>query len=199
MSQPLLATGRIILPYTHVGFTHHLHAYVRNPQLVGAVWQINSRATDANDTPWTNAATALALSFSYLLQLTDVFGTVLFQTLVSAVWITQATTTVANVNGSGTGQAAAEGTLMLRDKLFKKVKVVVMEPNVVPPLKANTYNPAGVDPGNLFIRQWTPDFTIAVAPWNWQVGRGNQFLAQAPFVSEVFTLNRKMRRARGFA
>ncbi len=197
MSQPLIATGRLLWTYTYSGITHKLIAYVRNVQAVGGSWNINSRTTDANDLLWTLAAEALEQSVSYLLANSVAGGDVLLQTLAAGVWNTLATYSPVTSHAVGTTVPVAQSTMVLRDTNFKKVKVVVMEPNQAAP--QHWVSPLGGDANmDNFTKQWMSTFTVSNAPYNWQVGRGNQYLSTSPFIGITVTLNKKLRRARGY-
>lgn len=196
----LSAVGRIVIPYTVSGLTHTLHAYVRNPQLVGGNWLINSRATDANDTDWTDAAEALEYCISYVMDDAAVFGTQVLETLEDNAWIPRASNTYPNANGSGTAIEGSQATFVFRDVTFRKVKIVVMEGITSIPAHATTINTAYTNPWDLMLREFTPAHTISTSPYTWLVGRANQYLnAGSPFVSWTTTYNRKVRRARGLA
>jgi hypothetical protein len=200
MTTPLAATGRIYVPYTIDGLAHHLFAYVRNPQLVGGVYQINSRTTDANDTTFAHAADGLIEAMTYLHSTSVAYGDAVLQLLVSGVWNPVASHTFAGTSHlTGTGYIQGlQSTLTLRDVDFNKVRVIVMEANFGGASKSVTTSFYG-DARDTFIKQWTSVYTLTYAPYLWQVGRGNHYLQTSPLVSYIQAFNRKLRRARGIA
>ena len=196
MATPLSALGRITQPYTINGITHKARVYVRNPQLVGSVWMINSRTTDANDVVWTDAALAWAQSIGSVTPTAGTFGTALLETRSGSVWTTVDTYTPTVTTQTGSTNVAGQITLVLRDVLFHKVKVVVMEGNETYP--QHLVSPTGGDSTfDGFINEYLPTFAGTTPLYKWLVGRGNQYLSTAPFVGATVTLNRKIRRRRG--
>jgi len=200
MATTLAALGRITISYqVDTVFTHKLRVYVRNPQLVGAIWTINSRATDANDTYWGDAAEGLQETLTYLLSAAAIFGASLLETRSGSVWQPRDTHGFARMHhGAGTLQPASQFTLTLRDTLFRKVKVVVLD-GTYPGLAKSTDPAAGPASSDGFNAQFMAGATVSVPPYTWMVGRGNTYLAVSPVVSWVAATNRKMRRARGLA
>jgi len=200
MATTLAALGRITISYqVDSTFTHKLRAYVRNPQLVGSNWMINSRTTDSNDLDWTFAADGLMETMTYLLTLAALFGAALLETRSGSVWQPRATFTFTRTHhGSGTLQPAAQYTLTLRDTLFRKVKVILLD-DIYPGLAKSTDPDAGIAASDNFNLQFRSGATVTAPPYSWMVGRGNTYLAVSPVVSWVAATNRKMRRARGLA
>jgi len=198
MATTLAALGRITISYqVDTVFTHKLRAYVRNPQLVGSAWLINSRTTDANDTPWETAANGLAETLSYLLGTGATFGAALLETRSGSVWQPRSTVAITATNhASGTLWPASQFTLVLRDNVFRKVKVVVLDANYGS-LAHSTDPLAGPAVSDNFNTQFTASASVTGNPYAWMVGRGNAFLAVSPIVSWTSATNRKMRRARG--
>lgn len=200
MSTPLSATGRIVIPYTVSNLLHQAHFYVRNPTLVGSVYQINSRATDANDTLWTDAADGLVESMSYLLPATvTAFSDAVLQIISGTIWNPVSTfTPTATLHLSGSYHPGEQGTLVLRDVNFKKVKVVMMEGNQTIPWHWVDLASMTTEAAN-FAKQFTSSYTVSHAPYLWMVGRGDQYLRTSSLVGFTIALNRKIRRARGIA
>jgi len=200
MATTLVATGRIIIPYqVDSVFTHRIYAYVRNPQLVGAVYNVNSRTTDANDTQWDWAASGLAETISYMLPIGSTFGTMILQLRSGSVWTPVASFTFAGTNhAAGTLWPASQFTLSLRDTLFRRVKVVLLDANYGS-LAKSTDPTAGPAQADNFMAQFTSAGAVGSKPYAWMVGRGNTYLAASPIISWVSATNRKMRRARGLA
>ena len=198
MSQPLVATGRLKVQITVNSLIHTLHAYVRNIQTAGSSFNINSRATDSNDLDWKDAAEGWFESLTYAAPAGITASDITLEQLVSLVWTPLATFTPTVSNESGTALPAGQITLVLRDKLFKKVKVLFLEGNQGAPQHWNSPTGGNAAMQN-FTKQWLSTFTVTHAPYNWQVGRSNQFLAASPFVGYTVALNRKLRRRRGLA
>jgi len=200
MSTTLAALGRITIAYqVDSTFTHKLRAYVRNPQLVGSTWMINTRTTDSNDLDWAGAANGLMETLTYLMSLASLFGAALLETRSGSVWQPRATAAFSRTHhGSGTLQPASQFTLTLRDTLFRKVKVVVLD-GIYPGLAKSTDPNAGIGASDSFNAQFQSTYTVGGGPYTWLVGRGNTYLAVNPVVSWVAATNRKIRRARGLA
>lgn len=198
MATPLIPTARIRFPTVEGGLTHVSHFYVRNATAVGSTWNINTRATDANDLDWVNAAQGLADALSYAYGTARTAGAVSLEQLSGGVWVPLAFTTVTLTNKVGGGLDAEQITMTFRDKTNKKVKVIILEGNQAPP--QHLVDPAAGDANfDNLIKQFMSTFTVTNAPYNWLVGRNNQYLATSPFVAATVTLNRKVRRARGLA
>lgn len=200
MSTPLSASGRIVVPYTADGLTHRCVAYVRNPQLVGGVYQINSRTTDANDTTFAHAADGMIETMSYLFATTVAFSAAILELLSGIVWTPVATHTFGGTDHtSGTTIVSAiQQTLTLRDVNFKKVRVITMEGRFSGLAKSISTGAFG-DARDTYIKQFTPLNTVPYAPYLWQVGRGDQYIQSSGLVSYIQAFNRKIRRARGLA
>lgn len=197
MTPPLAATGRIEVLYTVGGLVHKAHAFVRNPQLVGTDWKINSRLLDENDTLWSDAAQTYVDALTRCGISTESVGQVTLQKMIGGVWVAQAAMTP---TFSASGNAYVPGsqiTLTLRDKLFYRFKVQFMErAEVVPQLvKSATGGDAAMD--NLVALFGSA--TTYPNPFHWIVSMHNQFLVDSPFVSCSVKFNRKLLRARGLA
>jgi len=198
MSTVLLATGRIVVPYTINGLLHKHHAYVRNPQFVGGAWTINSRTTDSNDTLWTAALEGLITGFNGVFPSDVTVGLCLFQTLEGPVWVTQDSATQ-SITPTGTAHVpASQITITVKDKSFKNVKIVLMECIETPPFKISAAT-GGDSAFDALTSRYIGHNASHAWPYDWQVGRGNQYFMASPFVSAVVTYNRKLRRARGLA
>lgn len=196
MAEPLVAEGRIVFAYTVDGLTHEIRAYVRNPQESGGTWFINSRTLDENDLDWEDAADGLFASASYPIGDDVTFPDMELQIRDGVVWNLVATHTGASSNTSGAHKPGAQCTLVLRDTAFKKVKVVVEEPNTASPYH---FLSVAAATGILddFSKQYTPSATVTNAPYHWQVSRGNRYLNTSSFVGLTGSLNRRVRRRRG--
>lgn len=198
MSTGLLATGRITIPYTVSSLTHKFRVYVRGLTATGGTFNINSRATDANDTVWTDAAHDLAQSFSWLMPTGWSMADAILEKLVGGIWLVQATATLTITDhASGSAGLGWQDTFVARDINFKKVKFVILDLNQSTLL--HTVNLAGLGGSGAasFSKEFTSSKTLTNAPYNWVVGRGNQYLNTASFVGYTRTTNRRIRRRRG--
>jgi hypothetical protein len=83
--------------------------------------------------------------------------------------------------------------------LFHKVKIVAMEPVYGAPVHYPSFGSMPNDVSKAFVKQFTPSHTVTNAPYDWVVGRGDQYLNASPFVGFTTALNRKTRRRRGLA
>jgi len=198
MAYPRIATGKIVLPYTVSGFLHRVHAFVRNPQAVGATWNINSRATDSNDTDWKNAAEGYWLSFSYLLPAAIAAPTAEFWTKVGAIWILQDTVLCTGTNGAGSSILTEELTATFRCVNGKFLQVDVLEGNSDVPLTSRSLSAIGGTYQN-GLKQWTSGHTVTDAPYGWAVNQDTSYLATASFVKLTTSFNRHLRKKRGLA
>lgn len=197
MSTPLAAVGRVVFHYTVNSFDHKFQAYVRNPQLVGGAYKINSRTLDENDTAWEVASVGCNLVVDSLIGTTSVAGITELQLLQGVQWVTVATHQSDAFGAPGVAAVpASQVTLTLRTKLNHKVRVTLMEMRETPAqlIKSTTGGDASMD--NL-IQHFLATYTQPQDPYVWQVGRDNQFLATNPFVSCSVYLNRKLARRRG--
>lgn len=196
MSQPLLATARILIPYVATGQTHKLAAYVRNLQVDGASWNINTRETDSNDLDWADAAQGYWLAMSYGLDDAISPPTAELQELTGVTWNTLDTFACTGGNGSNSTILASQFTLTLRDMAFKKLRVVLLDTiNGAMFRYTTSAGPGGFQTN--YAKQWDSTFDITNAPYRWQVSRGDRFLAASPFVSIVSVYNDRLRRDRG--
>lgn len=196
MTHAIIATGRIVTPYTLNGLTHVHHCYVRNPQSVGGVWQINSRTLDENDTLFSDACEGLAHCIGGVAPSTLTWGQQLLQTLSGGVWTTVATHQTSMGVTNQAYKPATEITVVLRDKLLNRFKFVLLEQCEAAPQHF-------VDPtaGDVYFDALLVDITskpsTPVTPWVWMVSKYNQYLITDPVVGVTVTVNRKVRRARG--
>ena len=199
MSVTIVASGRIVASYAVDGLNHKAHAYVRNAQLVGSSWMINSRATDSNDKLWSNAAQGFMDALSVILKTANTtWGDASLETYAGGIYTVRATATITPVGANDQLVLASQSTLVLRDTSFNKVKVEVMEAGTPTPFHT-TSKTGGNATVDLFVSYFTADHGNTNDPYNWMVGRGNQYLNTSPFVGWTTTYNRKLRRARGLA
>lgn len=197
MATSLSATGRITIAYVYSGFTHKCRGFVRGLAPVGGSYNINSRTLDANDIVWTDAASALAGAMSNILTTSHTYAGATLEQWDGTVWVPRAVSSPTPGLSAGTVYPATQVTVVLRDLNLKKVKIVVMETNEISPqhFVAGTAGDTNFDN---FLAPFLSS-TATAAPFNWLVGRGNQYLNVAPFVGATVTLNRKLRRRRGLA
>lgn len=198
MSVPLSATGRITVPVVVSSFTHKVRVYCRNPQAAGGTFNINTRATDANDLVWTDALNDLVTTLSRLFDTGAVFQDGFLEHQSGGIWTTLATATPSfTTHLSGTAGAGWGLVVVLRDVNLKKVKIVAVEPRYQTLSHVTTIGAlGGGDPG-AFATEFTPSHVLTNAPYVWMVSRGNQYLNTAPFVSWTVSSNRRARRRRG--
>ncbi len=197
MAQTLVATGRIIFQYTISSVLHKLHVYVKNPTLVGANWQINSRTSDSNDTGVTNAVDGLALALESIFPTSVTIGSAILETRSGTVWTPQASYTPIGISPVGSSVGASEITATFRDSAFHKLRVVLSECETQPPAHAITLTGAPAAIGDC-LKQWTASHTTSVPPYLWAVSMSNLYLNTAPFVAYTVTYNKHLRRVRGF-
>lgn len=197
MAAPFNAASRIVFIYSVSGLYHLAHYYCRNAQDVGGTWKINSRALDENDITFHEAVDSLALGFEQIGSSTTGVGAAKLQKLEGANWIDKDVYTPAFTPNAATFNTASQFTLTLRDKGNYHVKVVVMEGRYGPG-PALGYPTAGDVNMDAFIGYFTTSGSPGVYPFDWLVGRSNQYLATSPFIRGNISLNRKLRRARGW-
>lgn len=198
MAVPLSATGRITIPITFSNYTHKMRVYCRNPQVVGATYNINTRATDANDEAWTDAVNGLVEATSYLYANTATFGDASLEIRSGTVWTLAANFTPSGATHfTGTNYVGWQFTWVLRDVNLKKVKLVQLEGNYNALMHVASYSGFGAGTWLSFVKEFTSNKTLTHAPWNWMVGRGNQYLHASSFVGLTVTPNRRTRRRRG--
>lgn len=198
MATTLGAVGRIVIPYTFSGISHALRVYVRNPQVVGGTYNINSRTLDENDEDWTLCADDLATAFSYVAGTDWVFGQARLELRDGLLWSIGALHTLSMTNHAvSSAPYATQFTLVLRDILFRKVKVVALE--TVPLWLNHDVSWAGMVNANekAFAREFLSNHVLTHAPYIWMVGRGNQYLNLTGFVGATASVNRRIRRRRG--
>lgn len=197
MATSLLASGRIMIPYTVSGKTHKVHCYVRGLTAVGGTFNINSRALDANDLVWTDVAQRLWVDFAAFLPSGSAGGTAQLQKLVGNLWQIQAAVALTGGAAAGTLVPGSQITITLRDRNFKHVKFVLVDVNEVVPQKLANQT-AGGTTFDGFLSAMCVGTSNVNDPFNWLVGRGNQYLADAAFVSTTVDINRRAKRARGY-
>lgn len=200
MSTALSATGRITVPYTIGGFVHKFRVYVRNPLAVGGSYNINSRTLDANDIVWTDALNDLVTCTSWVMPNTVSVGDATLEHQAGGVWSPLATATPAFTNHApGVSIQGWQVTLVMRDLLLHKVKFVMLEGGNGGLFHNSSL--AAITAHEAYFGNWVKEFTasktLTNAPYNWVVGRGDQYLNTSPLVGFTVCPNRRIRRRRG--
>lgn len=198
MTVILSALGRITVPYTTDGLLHKLRVFVRNPQVVGGSYNINSRPLDNNDIVWTDALNDLCTAFSWVLGTTTAFSDGVLELRSGSIWTAVATATPSfTSHKAGTGNPGTQFTVVLRDINLKKVKIVVVEHNDNALQHAVSRSALQQTFQQNFVKEFMSDHALTNAPYVWAVGRGNQFLNTSPLVGVTASSNRRVRRRRG--
>jgi hypothetical protein len=193
MSTPLSASYRLEFPYTSAGRPHKIRAYARIATLTPS---ITLEARDgATEIDWTLAAAQFADAMSEVMPSGSTFGTVTLQHKTGLVWVPIATTAVSQ-SVAGTAMPATQVTMVLRTTTFKKIRWTMLDTNQAAPAHASGVPGSGVIHGTaaFFYNTGSNDPSD---PYFWQVGRDNQYLADASFVGWTVDLNDKVRRAAG--
>lgn len=196
MATALSATGRITLSITVSGLVHKVRVYVRNPTFVTPDWFINSRTLDENDINWTDAAEGLAYVVSYMYPSAAGIADAVLEERVGILWFARAFHTVTLPNKNGSVSLAQQATLVMRDVLFNKVKLILLDINLGGLDHTSSFSALGGNALNM-ITEFTSGALQEFAPYVWMVGRSDQYLNVAPFVGWTLAPNRKVRRARG--
>lgn len=199
MAQPFNATYRITVPYTVTGVPHKLRFYVKSTGAVsgGNILIVNRTAgTDV----WQDIIQAFydeVLSWAYSFTETAM-GTALLEKFDGLLWLPQqAYTGVLTTHGVAAPVYASQNTLVLRDTSFDQIKIVYLEASAPIP-----YHSASA-PGSGIPQSLSAAFLSAVSVnsmYNYVVSRSNDYIAASGgFVGLTGTLNRKVRRRRGYA
>ncbi len=202
MSDPhaIVATGRISIAFTVNSQSHKLRAYVRQPTVVGASYNINTRTTDSNDLDWKLAAEALFNSVTYAMSDANSAQEAVLELRSGSIWTpTQVYSPFVTFNGTpGAAAVATETTLVLKDIQFNRFKIIVLEGLEAAPQHWNVWNGGDTAMDN-FTKQFLSNFTVTNAPYNWLVSKYNQYISSSGFVGVTVSLNRRIRRRRGLA
>jgi hypothetical protein len=194
----LFVTGmaRITMPYTVDGFNHKCRLYGRNVQPVSGSFNINSRATDANDQVWTDAAAGMEYAVSALLPSAATYSPFLLEKWDGSVWEPLANTTIAPTNVTGSYVKASQITLTFKDTALEKLKLVVVEGTEA--LAQKFRSPTGGDSAmDICIAEFLSTHVGTHAPYVWAVSHRDLYLSSSPFVSASVWPNRKIARRRG--
>lgn len=192
MSTDLDALNRITIPYTVSGHIHKLRMYVIDH---GTVSLDGFRTIDTRTSfiSWAAAVQHFAESFALnALGTLSSIGTCLYEERDGTLWLPLQTYLPADlVYGSEAPTLAGQMTLTLRGGAFKQTKIVVMESVYGVPINTITI------PDNSFFNSWVASGADPADPTNWQVGRDNTYLQEAPYAGFSTDYNRKLRRMRG--
>lgn len=198
MSQPLLATNRITLSYTVIGFAHKMHAYcIRGFDTPAGVPQVTFR-DGVTGLEWEDAAQGLWNAIRPMLEIPTAAATATFDELISLAWVPLAAAALTGAGqSSGSAKVASQATWVVRDTAFKFMRFIILEHTegyvghsptglTLGPTPANTTNDLnGVE-------------TLAGEPFNWQVSRGRRYiLASGAIAGLTYDLNDKLKRGRG--
>jgi len=197
MSEPLTATARIVFTYTVAGLIHRLRHYCAYNVVLGTNQLVDRDGittilwTLAAQYLWDKARaifTAATVPVPPIAELQARSG--LFWNPVE----------IANLTGvgshAGTYSQASQATFVLRDTLFKKLRVIYLEPALG--YVFHSVNGGGLDTALSALADSYGGFDASAnAPYRWVKSRGDRFLA-ATGVSAGFTLdlNDKLKRAR---
>ncbi len=196
MTPPIAATGRIKQPYVVSGRSHVLHVYVRNPQLVGGNWLINSRPLDENDINWHDAVDGLMTAITAVFPSGSTVGQSVLQHRDGGIW-NDVDVYTPSITPSGSGAIpASQLTITLKDRLLYNFKFQMMETNEAYPqlFKDPTAGNAALDS---LITRLTTHAEGEVRPVDFVVSRLNQYMVVNPFVSCSVFINRKLARRLG--
>jgi len=195
MSQALVATHRITQPYTVSGVQHKIRYYVKRD--LGVVtppyFIINRAATSMN---WTLVAEQFAFRMGYMSQAS--WGPAVLEELSGTLWLPLDVYQPTGQSAGGSVQVATQTTMVLRDTAFKNFHVVFMEQTQAAPYHNIAPFALGTSQGNMQ-HGWLSDGADIHDPYQFQVSRGNRYLATSPFIGYTIALNRKVRRRRGLA
>lgn len=192
MATPLAALNRITVPYTVSGKTHKARFYVIDH---GTVSLDGYRTIDTRTSfvSWAAAIQNFAEKFAaHELGSSTTVDTCLYEEFDDPLWLPIQTYLPVDLTYlGGSWIPASQLTLTLRGGAFKKLKSVFMETVSIPAFHYTT------PPTSVFFDMWKADGADANDPINWQVGRDNTFMQEAPYAGVGCDFNRKLRRARG--
>lgn len=199
MAQPFTATWRITMPYSVTGVQHVMRVYVNSTgALAGGITQLINRTGGLAN--WTALVSEFDTAvFNNLFQDNETsMGIALLENLSGIIWNpVDSVAMAALVNSVAAPVYASQNTVVLRDTTFDKLKIEYMEASVPIPYHTETPPASGImqSASAPFLSNYT-----AMAPFNYVVSRSTGYIkATGAFVGQTGTLNRKLRRARGFA
>jgi hypothetical protein len=197
MSQPLLATDRIVFNIAVGGLAHKLVAYVKQAAPIMGVPQILDR--DGITTHgWDGAAQYMWDLLVAIYDSTTPPAAAELQNRSGIVWNPVAGVTLTS-NGIGTGIAlAGQLTYVLRDTAFKHIRYTLMETTL--PYAGHEPNGFGLDVNADALLTALTSNSNVVAPFNWQKSRGDRYiLASGACAGGTLDLNDKLRRRRSLS
>lgn len=199
MSQPLLATARLQFLYQVSGLNHRLNMYMAYNDVLGQHQMVDRDGittvlwTLGGQYAWDKIRaifTAASLPAPASLSLFQRSGTL--WNLIDVASLTGIGTY------AGTVALASQGTWVLRDLAFKKLRFVLLE---LPFGYVGHFNNGLSSDGqlNAVSNMLSGADTNANAPYRWMKSRGDRFLAANGVIAGLtFDLNDKLKRARGF-
>jgi len=200
MSQPLVATSRISIPYIVDGENHIARVYVVKS---GSSVPYGVVLSDASTISFADAAQGVwdAMQFAFSDNGTQVsVPTAVLESLVGSAWLPlEFAVLTGHGRSGGEDYHARQTTLVYRDTSYKKVKIVLMEgrfrdPEHVVAPSNSTSNLNGL------LGAFAGFQTITNDPTEFVVGRSeNYLLGTSGAVGATVALNRKIRRRRGLA
>lgn len=187
---------RLEVPYTIVGVLHKLHLHFKDAVSSGGDYLVWTRTTNDNTLNWHDAVDGLVFGWNAIMSSDTSLGTSLLQEFGGDAWNTIADYVKA---GTPTGTAAVGAeqlTLTLRDALFKRTKVVLME--TIEPGLQHVNTPTGGDAAmDTFVSVFTGTHANVKDPYNWVASIRDVPLSTNCFVMVTTTFNRRLRKARG--
>lgn len=198
MASPLLATHRATVEYIVAGQRHTYHAYCQLAPVLLGVYSVFDRdgiATIAFDTLAQTLWDIIRIGYN------NAMGppTVHLDELVSGVWVPiHFTTVVGGGSAADPTQFASQLTVVLRDRLFRKLRVEWMEMKFGYAGHTNIATGLGAQIQSI-VEAYTTG-TLATGPYRWQVSRSNQYIADSgPLAGVTEGYNNRIRRDRGLA
>jgi hypothetical protein len=198
MSQPLLATFRMVINYRVAGVNHAWRGYCFAPTpTVGAPDILQRDGVSVLD--WTDAA-----NYSWD-QMRTLYNTgsidsaqAVLEQFADPVWNPISFHTLTGGGASSASQKNAQQiTYVLRDTAFFKLRFILLETVQGYTGHVGTGYGLGTDQ-NSFTEKLDGTETNVNAFWNWQKSRGNRyFLASGTVAGLTFDLNDKLKRRRG--
>lgn len=192
MSTDLAALNRITIPYEVNGEVHKFRLYVIDH---GTVSLDGYRTIDTRTSfiSWAAAVQHFCENFAeFALGTGTAIGTCLYEERDDTLWLPLQTYLPTDLTyGSEAPTLAGQMTLTLRGGAFKQLKIVIMESVYGVPIHTLTI------PNNGFFNSWKAAGADPADPINWQVGRDNTYMQEAPYAGFSTDYNRKLRRMRG--
>jgi hypothetical protein len=186
-----------MMPYTIDGVDHRMHEFTGNATIGGATYSLPNRGGGTLN--WEDAANHYASVVSYLLATATTPGTAELQELVSGSWLTRSTHAVTFPNSASSYVKASQVTMVMKDTANNLMKTVILEGAPDVPRHWNSYAALPAGPFQNFAKDFTENFVVSSAPYNWLKSGQGLFARVSPVVGLTTTFNRRMRRKRGLA